>query len=276
MVTGTQTILNLQNVTLGYGNKKILNNISLTLHSGEIVCLLGPNGVGKTTLFKTLMGSIPPLSGSITINGTPMSSFSSRDCAKVIAYVPQVHHTPFPYTVREVVLFGRAAHLGMFSSPRRKDRMIADQSLELLDIKYLADRNYVELSGGERQMVIIARALAQKTPFIILDEPTSNLDYGNQIRVIKKIQELKQQAVGIFMSTHSPDHVFMLEAKTVMLNKGGLYDQGRSESVVTRSSLRSIYGVDVHIFDTPVNGSPSRKICAPDINTKTVTKTNSK
>jgi iron complex transport system ATP-binding protein len=265
MVEMDKTLIEMVNLSVGYEEKVVLHNVNLKLQSGEITCLLGPNGVGKTSLFKTLLGFLPPLSGHIAINGVSTDRLLPKDFARLVAYVPQAHHTPFPYTVRDVVLLGRTAFLNIFSSPGKKDREIADYALEILNISQLANRNFTELSGGEKQMVIIARALAQEAKFMILDEPSSSLDFGNQIKVIKKIRDLEKQSIGILMATHSPDHVFMLGAKAIILNKGKVFEQGAPEKVVTPASLKTIYGVNVQIFDTPKNGMPSRKICAPYI-----------
>lgn len=263
MVMERNIVLDIRHTDLGYSGRVVLRNVSLTIQTGEIVCLLGPNGVGKTTLFKTILGFIKPLAGLITIGGTDISRFSPKDFAQLVAYVPQLHHSPFPYTVRDVVLFGRTVHLGLFASPGKKDRNIADSFLELLDIAHLAERPFSELSGGERQMVIIARALTQEARFIILDEPTSNLDYGNQVRIIRKIGELRKQSVGILMSTHTPDHAFMIGSKVVVVDHGTLYRCGKPETTLTPETLKQIYGVDVQVFDTPANGVASRKVCAP-------------
>ncbi len=259
------TVIELDNVTMGYHSKVVLKNVSLQLESGEITCLLGPNGVGKTTLFKTLLGFLPPISGRISINGISIDKLTPKDYAKHIAYVPQAQNTPFPYTVKDVVLFGRTVHLGLFSSPGKKDKKIAAKALELLQISHLANRNFKELSGGERQMVIIARALAQEASFLILDEPSSSLDYGNQIKIIKKIKDLEKESIGILMSTHSPDHAFMLGSKAIILNKEKVFAKGSPDEIVTAPLLKQTYGVNVQIFDTPQNGVPSRKICAPSI-----------
>jgi iron complex transport system ATP-binding protein len=261
----TKTEIELINVSMGYHDRVVLSDVNLKLKSGEITCLLGPNGVGKTTLFKTLLGFLPPISGHVVINGKSIDRLLPKDFARLVAYVPQAHHTPFPYTVRDVVLFGRTVHLNLFASPGKKDKMVADHALELLEVSYLADRHFTELSGGEKQMVIIARALAQEAKFMILDEPSSSLDYGNQIKVIKKINDLGKESIGILMATHSPDHAFMLGAKAIILNEGKVFGSGRPEEIVTPSSLKKIYGVNVQIFDTPANGTPSRKICAPNI-----------
>jgi iron complex transport system ATP-binding protein len=260
-----KTEIELIGADMGYPERKVLEGVNLKLHSGEITCMLGPNGVGKTTLFKTLLGFIQPLSGQVLINRKSVSRLSAKDFARLVAYVPQAHNTPFPYLVRDVVLFGRTVHLGIFASPGKKDRMIADRALDLLEVSHLANRHFTELSGGEKQMVIIARALAQEAGFMILDEPSSNLDYGNQIRIIRKIKELEQQSIGILMATHSPDHAFMLGSNAIILHQGKVFSQGIPEEVVTVPTLKKIYGVHVQIFDTPPNGTPSRKICAPKI-----------
>lgn len=263
MVMESNISLDLSHTDLGYSGRVVLRDVSLTIQTGEIVCLLGPNGVGKTTLFKTILGFIKPLAGLITIGGTDISRFSPKDFARLVAYVPQLHHSPFPYTVRDVVLFGRTVHLDLFASPGKKDRDIADSCLELLKITHLAERAFSELSGGERQMVIIARALTQEARFIILDEPTSNLDYGNQVRIIRKIGELRKQSVGILMATHTPDHAFMIGSKVVVVDHGSLFCCGKPETTLTPDTLRQIYGVEVQVFDTPHNGICSRKVCAP-------------
>ncbi|WP_243346832.1 ABC transporter ATP-binding protein [Parabacteroides sp. FAFU027] len=256
---GTPGRMEFSQTHFGYDGQPVLKDISFSVSCGEIICILGPNGVGKTTLFKTILGFIPPISGEIRLNGKNIADFSPNEFAKMVAYVPQNHTIPFPYKVKDVVLFGRTVHLGMFQTPGRKDRRIALEAMELLDIRHLADRSFSELSGGERQMVLFARALAQEARFIILDEPTSNLDYGNQVRVIRKVNELKKQSVGILMATHSPDHAFMVASKVILINNGRLYKSGVPDSTLTPENLKKIYGIEVSVMETCDSG----KVCVP-------------
>jgi iron complex transport system ATP-binding protein len=263
MVNGNSILLEMKGAGLGYDGCAILHDVDLSIRSGEIVCLLGQNGAGKTTLFRTLLGFIKPVYGSITIDGRDISRFSRSEFARMVSWVPQSHVTPFSYEARDVVLFGRSVHLGMFASPGKEDKAIAMRCLDLLDIAHLAKRSFPELSGGERQMVLIARALAQEARFMILDEPASNLDYGNQVRVIRKIRELSQQSIGILMATHHPDHAFMTASKVAVLDRGRLCDAGEPERMLTPETLKRLYGVDVQVFDTPAGRSAVRKVCAP-------------
>ncbi len=263
MVNGDGILLEMKGAGLGYNGRAIVDNVDFTIRSGEIVCLLGQNGVGKTTLFKTLLGFIRPVYGKVTIDGKELSRFSPGELARLVSWVPQSHSTPFSYAVRDVVMFGRTVHLGMFAAPGRKDRIVAERCLELLDIGHLAGRPFTELSGGERQMVIIARALAQEARFMILDEPASNLDYGNQVRVIRKIKELGSLSIGIFMATHHPDHAFMAASRVAVLDSGRLCHVGPPEEILTSETLKEIYGVEVQVFDTPFRESGTRKVCAP-------------
>lgn len=263
MVNGSSSTLKMTGASLGYNGHAIVRDADLVIRSGEIICLLGQNGAGKTTLFRTLLGLVRPIQGGITIDGRDLTRFSPRELARYISWVPQSHSTPFPYKVSEVVLFGRSVHLGMFASPGQRDRQIASECLELLGIGHLAGRSFTELSGGERQMVMIARALAQEARFMILDEPASNLDFGNQVRVVQKIRDLGMRSIGILMATHHPDHAFMMASGVAVLEGGRLVQVGSPDGALTPEMLKRIYGVEVQVFDTPPNGHVGRKVCAP-------------
>jgi iron complex transport system ATP-binding protein len=263
VVKKTSVVFEFRHADLGYGRHSVLTDLNLTVASDSVTCLLGPNGVGKTTLFRSALGFLPPVRGDIFLNGVKTSHYTPREFARHVAYVPQAHHTPFPYKVLDVVLFGRTTHLGYFNTPGRHDRKVAEANLDLLDICHLAERPFPELSGGERQLVLIARALSQEASFLIFDEPTSNLDYGNQCRVLQKIRSLQDQSVGILMATHSPDHAFMIGSQVIMLEGGSICRMGSPEEVLTCETLKQTYGVNVQLFDTPEETFPSRKVCVP-------------
>ena len=188
--------LELCGVDCGYRDRTVLRGLSFTVSSSEIVCLLGPNGVGKTTLFKTVLGFLKLQGGKILADGEDVRTWSRKKYARTIGYVPQSHTPPFPFTVFDVVAMGRTAYLDAFASPSQKDLDIAEEALEALEITHLRDRIYTEISGGERQMVLIARALAQQPRLLVMDEPTSNLDFGNQMRVLAQIKRLAEKGMA--------------------------------------------------------------------------------
>ena len=207
--------LDVRNATMGYGKKVILDEVNISLNKGEIVSVLGQNGAGKTTLFKTLLGILPTMKGSVCLNDKKLSEWNTTHYAQHVAYIPQAKSLPFPYRVFDVVLFGRSSNIALFSTPGRKDKEIAEKALHTLGIAHLIDKTYTNLSGGEQQMVIIARALVQEPDFLIMDEPTSNLDFGNQITILNQINKIKDEGIGIVMATQSLDHVFLCQSKVI-------------------------------------------------------------
>ncbi|AKG34377.1 ABC transporter ATP-binding protein [Paenibacillus durus] len=255
--------LEIKNVSCGYGSKVVLSGVSMEVNSGEILSLLGPNGVGKTTLFKTILGFLKLIDGKILLDGQDVRSWSRKKLAGAIGYVPQAHTPPFPFSVIDVVLMGRVAHLGALSSPSGKDVKIADEALDSLGISYLRDRIYTEISGGERQMVLIARALTQKPDILVMDEPTSNLDFGNQIKVLKQVNRLAERGLGIVMTTHFPNHAFQCPGKVVLLQRNNRFVYGKADEVVTENHLRAAYGIDVVIKDIMLPGGNAVRSCVP-------------
>ncbi|BAK99059.1 putative ABC transporter ATP-binding protein [Oscillibacter valericigenes Sjm18-20] len=254
--------LNVNSAVCGYREAVVLENISLSVSSSEILCLLGPNGVGKTTLFKTILGFLKLKGGSIRADGEDLGTWTRKKYAQKIGYVPQTHTPPFPFTVFDVVAMGRTAHMGSFASPSKEDLEIAEKSLNDLGILWLRDRIYTEISGGERQMVLIARALTQQPELLVMDEPTSNLDFGNQLRVLKQIRKLAESGMGIMMTTHFPDHAFLCASRVALLSQSGFFI-GTPDEIITEESLRAVYGVDVKIVETPVDGGHVEKACIP-------------
>lgn len=228
-----------QNLSCGYNRRSLMEDVSVSFETGRAVCILGPNGVGKSTFFKTILGFLKPVSGSIFIDERDIQTIPRKELAKIIGYVPQIHGNPFPYSVRDIVLMGRASHLRLFAEPGRSDYRRCDEILEKLDILYLKDKLYSEISGGEQQMTLIARALVQEPEFIMMDEPTSNLDYGNQIQVLKRVVELKNSGKGVVMITHSPDQAFLCADEAVLFFGTGVSYPVRSAMFSRRKISRA-------------------------------------
>jgi len=257
--------LEIKNGVFGYPNKPILSDINFELSTGEIVCVLGKNGAGKTTLFKSMLGVLKPLSGSILLNGKAIENWNRSQFARLVGYIPQARSLPFPFTVMDVVLFGRTAHMSAFGSPGKRDYIIADECLDMLNITYLKNRTFTHLSGGEQQMVIVARALAQQPSFLIMDEPTSSLDFGNQIKIIRQVNALKNNSLGIIMATHSPDHAFMCDAKVAIIHEGRIWKTGHSNDVLSEEILKEIYGVEVKVRALGNKPESNRLVCVPTV-----------
>lgn len=234
-------------LTIGYGGVRIASGIDLEVRPGEVTCLLGPNGSGKTTLFKTLIGLIPALAGEVTVGSRPLTHLSVREIAEQIAYVPQQHAPTFPFRVFDVVMMARQVRKGLLSAPGGRDRERTREVLDQLGILELSDADYSRISGGQRQMVMIARALAQDTRTLVLDEPTASLDYGNQVRIIGEIARLSRRGYGIVLSTHNPDHAFAVADKVMLMHAGGVVASGTPEDVLVAERLSAVYGVSMSI-----------------------------
>jgi iron complex transport system ATP-binding protein len=252
-----------QNLAFGYRDHRVGSDVTLELDSGEVLCLLGPNGSGKTTLFKTLLGLLPPQQGSVLIEGRDARTLARDAIARQISYVPQAHGAFFPYTVRETVLMGRTAHLGLFSAPSVRDHAATAAAIERMGITHLADAIYTQISGGERQLALIARALAQEARVVIMDEPTANLDFGNQVRVLESIRVLAGEGIGVLLSTHDPDHAFLCADRVAMLHEGVLMACGVASDVMTADNLRQLYGVEVAVMTVALAQGGTRKVCLP-------------
>jgi iron complex transport system ATP-binding protein len=251
-----------EGLAIGHGRTAIGRDLTLAVGPGEIVCLLGPNGCGKTTLFRTLLGLIPPLAGRVTLDGRALATMTRARIARALAYVPQAHVPPFPYPVEEVVLMGRTARMHPLAAPSTTDRAAAHAALARLGIGDLAGADYSRLSGGQRQMVMIARALAQEAPVLVMDEPTASLDFGNQARVLARIVDLARAGGhAVILSTHDPDQAFALNARVILMHQGAILAEGPPDQVLTPDRLTHVYGVPVTVERT---GS-GRAVCAPSL-----------
>ena len=255
----------LEGIALGYGypDHPVGRDVSIALSAGEIVCLLGPNGGGKSTLFRTLLGLLPAQGGEVRLDGDPLASLSRAAIAKRVSYVPQAHAGYFPFTMRDVVLMGRTAHLSPFAAPSARDVAIADACLAKLGLASLADQVYTRVSGGERQLALIARALAQQAPLIVMDEPTASLDFGNQARVLDEVRALAASGIGVIMATHDPDQAFLCADRVALLHAGKLVADAPPREAITPSTMREVYGIDADVLDVTLATGETRRVCVP-------------
>ena len=240
-------ILEGRGLAIGYGSRVVGRGLDVALAEGEVLALLGPNGGGKTTLLKTLLGLVPPLAGEIRLDGAPLGRIGVRRRAGLVAYVPQVHAGTFAFTVEEIVLMGRSAHSGLFAAPTPRDRAVAREALERLGIAHLARRPYTMISGGERQLALIARALAQEPRVVILDEPTASLDFGNQGKVMREIGALARGGLAVAFSTHDPNHALRHADRAMLIRDGACLAAGPSASVLTPETLGALYRTGIAV-----------------------------
>ncbi|CAH2598885.1 Uncharacterized ABC transporter ATP-binding protein HI_1272 [Rhodovastum atsumiense] len=257
-------LLSVEGLTCGYRGKAVTAAATFSVAAEEWLFLLGPNGAGKTTLFKTILRLLPPLGGRIRLGGEDVASWPARRFAARVGYVPQAHRPPFPFRVHEVVAMGRAAHLGPFATPGARDRTIAEQVLADLGIHGLRNAAYTTLSGGERQLVLIARALAQEPMVLVMDEPTANLDFGNQIRVLAHVQTLvARTGLGVLMTSHDPNQALLHAHRVAALGRDGRLQVGSASEIVTRTWLRRTYDVDVSVAELPRADGTVARLCVP-------------
>ncbi len=247
-------LIEINNATFNYGDQNIFQDLSFSVKRGEIFCLLGPNGSGKTTLLDCVLGTNKLKGGSIKIEGDSITKYNPRKLAQRISYVPQRHETAFPYRVIDVTLMGRAPYTGLFSAPSKNDREIAKKALKLTGMYNLRKRPYTQLSGGELQLVMIARALAQNTSLIVMDEPTAHLDFRHELVVLETIMNLvKEKEISVLMATHFPNHAFYFEDNGLEINigllKGGRFiAKGAPREILNEKIIEDLYGVKSSLF----------------------------
>jgi len=249
-MTNTEHLLTVKDASFSYNEgKSIFEDLNFQVKKGEIFCILGANGCGKTTLIKCITGISKLSKGSINLNNKDITSLKPSQIAKNMAYIPQEHNSTFPYSVLDVVLMGRSAHLDMFESPSEKDYKIAEKAIKSLDINHLKDTPYNEISGGEQQLTFIARVLTQEPKLLVLDEPTSHLDFGNQIRALNVVESLAKDGLAIIMTSHFPDHVLMSGTKVAIMKDRGFIEVGSPEEVINSGNMEKTYGISVKIID---------------------------
>lgn len=239
--------IDVEHLSFSYGNHQVLRDLSFHIPDHTLLNVLGPNGVGKSTLFRCILCLTSNYTGTVRVNGKDLRNLSIRQRAREIAYIPQTHTTTYDYIVADVVLMSARAKGTLFSTPKPAQIARAWDALERVGIAHLGHRPYTQISGGERQLVLIARAIAQNARTIIMDEPTSSLDFGNTIRVLSAVRELAREGMSIIQSTHQPDHAFLYADKTLVINKGALYAFGDPPDVITKEVISTIYNVEVEV-----------------------------
>jgi iron complex transport system ATP-binding protein len=250
-MNASTSVLRAEGLSIGYGGRVVAAGIDLALPAGAVTCLLGPNGVGKTTLFKTLLGLLPPLAGRVMLGDDDMAALARDAVARRIAYVPQSYNGAFAYTVLDLVVMGRTAHLGAFAAPTKADTAIAMAALERLGIAELAERDANRISGGQRQLALIARALAQQAGIIVMDEPTASLDLGNRVLVLDTVEALAGEGLAVLLSTHEPEQAFALADRVALLEPGQPFSTGEAMAMLTEERLSRLYGVPLAVERTP-------------------------
>lgn len=249
-----RNIISIRDASFSYDGNTVFEKITLDLKEGEIMCLFGPNGCGKTTLLDNILGHLTLDEGTIEIDGRELNRYSHRDLARKISYVPQVHERTFPYRVIDIVVMGRTPYLSPYSSPGREDYEIAGEALEMVGIAKLANRLYTRLSGGETQLVILARALAQNAPVIIMDEPASHLDFRHELLLLETIAGLlEKKNLSMLITTHSPNHAFYFENRGIpvriaMMSRHRIIDIGTPGDIITEENMKMVFGINTRVY----------------------------
>ncbi len=249
------------NLNFAYDTRPILKNVSFSAEYGQFLSVLGPNGVGKSTLFRCMLGLIKPGSGDIRIENKNIRELNAAELSRKIAYIPQSHHPVFNFSVFDMVLMGTTSQIGRFSAPGKKHMEIAEMALDKLGVSYLRDRGYSNISGGERQLALIARAIAQQARILIMDEPSANLDFGNRIRVMKTIRKLSEDGYCIIQSTHDPDQAYLYSDMILALYGGEVLAWGTPENTINNELISKLYGVDVEVQSLHED---SIRVCVPN------------
>ncbi len=261
MSCNTTIALTVEHLRLAYGTKNIVHDISFTVPKGQVCGLLGPNGSGKSTLFKGCLGFLPLQQGSIRFFEHDVTTSTAAQRAKCMAYVPQEHRQAFPYTVKDMVLMGRSPHLKRQFGPNKHDEAMALSALGRVGLAHLASEAMNHLSGGQRQLVLIARALAQETPLLLLDEPTSALDFSNQMAIWTMIRHVASEGKTVMVCCHDPNHMLWFCDRVLVLKEGQILADGAPKNVLTTAALHAIYGPCCTHVQLSVNDWTTGMVC---------------
>lgn len=259
-----QPLIEVRGAAFRYGEHTIFSAVDLDIFRGEVLTVLGPNGCGKSTLLRCIGGALTLAQGTVRIGNVDIARLDAGARARKIGFLFQQHLPSFPFPVLDIVTMGRTPHLSLFGVPSSKDAELAEAALAKVGMHHLKGRPYTELSGGERQLVLLARTLVQQPDVILLDEPTSHLDFKNQTLSLKTIAALAAEGITMVMTTHDPNHAFLLPGRVLMMKPGGAILTGLASEVVTDSTLTATYGIDIAVFSTPRRaGSGELRFCSP-------------
>ncbi len=252
----TPGIISLSNLTFSYDAdlQNVISDLSLEIPAGSIAAILGPNGAGKSTLLHIILGMLSPKDGQVLLDGKNLSLYTRREMSRLVGLVPQIEHIPFEFSVMEYILLGRAPYLGILQMPSDEDYETVSEILQALKLTHLAHRVVLDLSGGERQMVLLARALAQQPRILLLDEPTSHLDLSNKGHILRILRDLAEQGVTVIFTTHDPYTAVLSAHYLILMREGRILDTGPLEQVLKSDKLSSTYGVPVRVVK--VKGHP--------------------
>jgi iron complex transport system ATP-binding protein len=251
----SETRIELRNVSFGYGREPVVRDVSLAVRAGEFLGIIGPNGSGKSTLLRLMSGTLGAWSGQVEVDGQRIERFGRRELGRLIAVVPQETAMSFPFSVTEVVLFGRTPHLGGFAFEGDPDLAAARRAMARTDVTHLAGRAVSELSGGERQRVVLARALAQETSLLLLDEPTAFLDLRHQVEIYDLLRDLQREGMTIVTVLHDLNLAALYCQRLVLLQEGRIAEVGTPENVMTYTTLTRVYGMDIYVAMNDVTGT---------------------
>ena len=256
-MTESGVALEVEALRFAYDGPFVLDGLDLHVERGELVGIIGPNGCGKTTLLRLISGTLEPAAGAIHLFGQRLDDLPRRRRACMVSVVPQEARVVFDFTVREIVLMGRSPHLGLLGIESEDDRHIAEESLRATDTAYLGDARLAELSGGEKQRVLVARALAQQAPLMLLDEPTAYLDIRHRLDLYRLVERLRaERSLTVVVVSHDIHLAARFCPRLVMLHRGRVAADGPPAQVITRENLRRVYEADVRILEDPVSGAP--------------------
>ena len=243
-------MIRVSKLSFAYGSRQVLRDVTFSVGKGDFLAVLGPNGVGKSTLFRCILGILKGYSGLITVNGRDIREMSRREMAGCMSYIPQNHGTAFAYSVLDTVLMGTTHEVGTFSSPKASHVRFAKEALEQSGIADLAERKFTQLSGGEQQLVMIARALSQQAKILMMDEPTASLDYGNREKILTLLKNLTCSGYTVVLSTHDPQHALSYSSSVLAMHEGTVEAFGNTADVLTADLLRKLYGIPAVIVDS--------------------------